>query len=476
MAVDAELRQRLLRELPSVDELLRDPQIERSCQRLPRRLVVETVRAVLQEVRSELLAAEPRALETVASLRDLHRRLEAALREAAQPRLRWVINATGIVLHTGLGRAPLAEPAAAAVANAARSYVSLELELATGERGSRTDLVRSLLTQLTGAESATVVNNNAAATMIVLATVATGKEVIVSRGELIEIGGSFRLPEIMAASGVRLREVGTTNKTRLKDYESAIGPETGALLKVHMSNYRIVGFTESVSLGDLVDLGRRYGLPVIDDIGSGALVDFSRYGLTGEPVASHSVAQGADMVLFSGDKLLGGPQAGIIVGKRSYIAAIERHPLFRAFRVDKLTLAALEATLRLYLDPEQAWDQVPVLRMARMPLGELQARAQRIVEQLGNEPGLTEVHWERDEAFLGGGSLPMQALPTAVVRFRVQGMHESEVARRLRLGDPAVIPRIRGGFTTLDLRTVFPEQDALLVQAVRDVACSAALP
>src|SRR5207253_3598418 len=302
--------------------------------------------------------------------------IEKRLHRESQPRLRGVINATGIVLHTNLGRAPMAEEAARAAYDAARGYLNLELDLETGKRASRQDAVRDRVCRLTGAESATAVNNNAAATVIVLRALCAGKEVILSRGQLIEIGGSFRIPEIMAVSGAVLREVGTTNITRLADYEKAIGSNTGALMQVHSSNYRISGFTKSVPLADLVGLGKKHSLPVIDDIGSGALIDFSRFGFQGEPVARDSIVAGADLVLFSGDKLLGGPQAGLLAGRRDLIQKIEKDPLMRAFRLDKMTLAALEATLRLYLNEERALQEIPGLRMLGLPLPELCQRAE----------------------------------------------------------------------------------------------------
>ena len=303
-------------------------------------------------------------------------RIAERLGHTFQPKLRTVINATGIVLHTNLGRAPIAEEAAQAAYAAARGYLNLELDLETGKRSSRPLAIREWLCRLTGADSATAVNNNAAATVLALRALCQGKEVIISRGQLIEIGGSFRIPEIMAVSGAILREVGTTNITRLADYERALGPNTAALMQVHLSNYRISGFTKSVALADLVALGKKRGVPVFDDIGSGALLDFARFGFHGEPVARDSIAAGADLVMFSGDKLLGGPQAGILAGRMELIQKIEKDPLMRAFRLDKMTLAALEATLRLYLREDRALQEVPVLRMLAMPLTELRQRAE----------------------------------------------------------------------------------------------------
>lgn len=452
------------RRLPAVNDLVDFPALADWQTRLPRTVVVEAARTVLANFRAALDTAgghvEVPTLEQFAELVARH------LERHERPRLRPVINATGIILHTGLGRSPLADSVAAAVADVARQYGSLELDLETGERGKRTTIVRELLTKLTGAESATVVNNNAAATTIVLATVGKGRSIIVSRGELIEIGGSFRLPDIMQASGATLCEVGTTNKTRLADYERAIDDTTAGLMKVHTSNYRIVGFTESASLEELVALGRRRGLPVIDDIGSGAMIDYAQFGFSGEPVAADSVRAGADLVLFSGDKLLGGPQAGVIVGRREWIERIEKNPLMRAFRVDKMTLAALEATLRLYRDAEQASREVPILAMLRTPVLELRNRAERLAGRLRALAAVAEAVIAADTAYLGGGSIPTQGFESVVVRVRFQGASETDVATRLRLGDPAVVPRVQDGAVVFDLRTIFNWQEDSLVHAV----------
>ncbi len=401
------------RSVPAVNEVLASGFLQEQTGRHARERIVETIRSELAELRERLRQGE--TPDGQADADSVARRVAARLEREFRPKLRRVINATGIVLHTNLGRAPMAEEAARAAAEAAHGYLNLELDLDTGKRSSRQLAICDWVCRLTGAESATAVNNNAAATVIVLRTVATGREVILSRGQLIEIGGSFRIPEIMAVSGAILREVGTTNITRLSDYERAIGPNTGALLQVHPSNYRISGFTEAVSLTDLVALGRKHALPVIDDIGSGALLDFGRFGFTGEPVAGASIAAGADLVLFSGDKLLGGPQAGIIAGKTELIQRIEKDPLMRAFRLDKMTLAALETTLRIYLDEQRALHEIPVLRMLGASLAELRSRAERLAEQLKGTPGLASVRACEDTAFVGGGSLPDQALKTWVV-------------------------------------------------------------
>jgi L-seryl-tRNA(Ser) seleniumtransferase len=454
----------LLRQLPAVNELVDCAALAESRNRFPRTVIVESARAVLADYRINL--AGKGDTESVLTIDQFAAAVIERLCRVERPRLRPVINATGIILHTGLGRSPLAESAVEAVAAVARGYASLELNLESGERGKRTSIVRRLLAKLTGAESATVVNNNAAATMIVLATVGTGRSVIVSRGELIEIGGSFRLPDIMQASGASLREVGTTNKTRLSDYEDAIDGTTAGLMKVHTSNYRVVGFTESVALQELVALGRRRGLPVIDDIGSGALIDYAQFGFSGEPLASDSVRAGADLVLFSGDKLLGGPQAGIIVGSEQWIERIEKNPLMRAFRVDKMTLAALEATLRLYRDSDAALKQLPILVMLHTSVLDLRNRAERLAKRLRETPQVTEATIASDFAYLGGGSIPTQGLETVVVRVRFKGLSESDVTKRLRLGEPAVIARVQEGHVVFDMRTVFPSQESALFDAI----------
>jgi L-seryl-tRNA(Ser) seleniumtransferase len=388
--------------------------------------------------------------------------------------LRAVINATGIVLHTNLGRAPVAEEAAKAAFDAARGYLNLELDLETGKRSSRQNPIRNWVCRLTGAESATAVNNNAAATVIVLRALCQGKEVILSRGQLIEIGGSFRIPEIMAVSGATLREVGTTNITRLADYERAIGPNTAALMQIHTSNYRVSGFTKSAALSELVALGKKHGLPVIDDVGSGALIDFARFGFQGEPVVPQSISAGADLVLFSGDKLLGGPQAGIIAGRKEYVQRIERDPLMRAFRLDKMTLAALEATLRIYLNEERALGDFPVLRLLGTPLTELRERAESLAARLREIAGITEARVSEDVAYVGGGSLPDQTMRTAVVELTAERVSDAEFAHRLRTGCPAVVARVRDGRLVLDVRTVFAEQEPALVEAVRQATADTA--
>jgi L-seryl-tRNA(Ser) seleniumtransferase len=458
------MSENLFRNIPSVNQLLAEPLLQSLGH--SREQLVEAIRAELVELRKRLLAGENPEAITSPQLADA---VAQRLHRALKPKLQKVINATGIVLHTNLGRAPILAEAAEAARQAAAGYLNLELDLTTGKRSSRQDAIREWVCRLTGAEAATVVNNNAAATVIVLRAITAGKEVIISRGQLVEIGGSFRIPEIMAVSGAILSEVGTTNITRIGDYERAITPNTGGLLQVHLSNFRVSGFTESASLQQLVELGRKYGVPVIDDIGSGALFDFERFGFREEPVAKASIAAGADLILFSGDKLLGGPQAGIIAGKQEWIRKIEKDPLMRAFRLDKMTLAALEATLRVYLDHERAMREIPILRMLGTPLDELRARAENLAVRIATLPGIITARAVEETAFVGGGSLPDQEMPCCVVEIEGQGSEE-RLASQLRTGTPAVMGRIRRGRLVLDVRTVFREQEQELIEAVRRAA------
>lgn len=455
------------RQLPSVTEILEGAELQALQGHYAHEVIVSAVRTELEDLRKRVAGGE--TLDGRLEISQICTQVIERLSRELRPRLRGVINATGIVLHTNLGRAPVAEEAAAAAYEAARGYLNLELNLDSGKRSSRQDAIREWVCRLTGAESATAVNNNAAATVIALRALCQGKEVIISRGQLIEIGGSFRIPEIMGVSGAILREVGTTNITRLADYEKAIGVNTGALLQVHTSNYRISGFTQSVPLADLVALGKKYKLYVIDDIGSGALLDFSRFGFQGEPVARDSIRSGADLVLFSGDKLLGGPQAGILAGRKELIDRIEKDPLMRAFRLDKMTLAALEATLRIYVNEEAALQSVPVLRMLGTPAIELKTRAEALAQSLRQVQGLANVCVTEDIAYVGGGSLPDQSLKSWVIEIKARGLSDTDLATKLRLGEPAVMGRVRDGKLILDLRTVFASQEASLVEAVRAV-------
>ena len=413
-----------LRDLPSVDELARttnDP------------LAVDAARNVLARAREEIRAgADPG---------DLTERLADELDAARTARLRRTLNATGVIVHTNLGRAPLAEAALERVREVGRGYSNLEYDLSAGTRGSRQDHVAGILRRLTAAEAALVVNNNAAAVLLALAALAGGRDVLVSRGELIAIGDGFRIPDVLARSGARLVEVGTTNRTRAADYEGAIGPETAVLLRVHQSNFRLVGFTELPTVADLAKVAQRHDLPMVDDLGSGALTPSNTVLLSEEPSVRESLDAGADLVCFSGDKLLGGPQAGIVVGRAELVERLRRHPLQRAVRADKLTLAALEGTLALYLDPERALREIPVLRMASEPDGSVRARAGRLAELVGGEV-------EETVARIGGGALPLAELPSFACAV------EEELAGPLRTGEPPVVGVIRDGRLLLDCRTL----------------------
>ena len=463
---DSAAREKLLRQIPSVDELLARPALVRLVERAGRLLVLEVARQTLAALRAEIArnagsAAAALAPEVLDAR--IAQEVESALSFSLQP----VINATGVILHTNLGRAPLLPAAIERLRETATQYSNLEYDLRAGARGRRDVHTARLLSRVIGAEAALVVNNNAAAVFLVLNALARGGEVIVSRGELIEIGDAFRIPDIMAESGAVLREVGTTNRTRLADYERAITERTRLLLRVHPSNFRIVGFTERPSLEELVELGRRTGLPVFEDLGSGCLMDLSAFGIT-EPVASKSLEAGASVISFSGDKLLGGPQAGIIAGKQDLIERIRRSPLFRALRVDKLTIAALEATLNPVL--RGAWDEIPALHMIRLPAAELERRAKSFAERLrGQVPtGEVEIDLRAGESVIGGGSTPAQHLPATLVTIASVRASAAELERRLRLPTtgPAVLARVEDDRLVLDLRTVFPEQEPALLSAL----------
>ncbi|MEK6246712.1 MAG: L-seryl-tRNA(Sec) selenium transferase, partial [Planctomycetales bacterium] len=366
----------ILQNLPSVTELLESSPLKPLVQRVSHNVVVRGVRNFLDEIREDVRKSTSDG--NMPDVSELAERIARRILQGEQSSLRPVINATGILLHTGLGRAPLAEAAIEEIVQISRDYASVEMDLLSGQRSQRVEAVEGLLREITGAEAAVVVNNNAGATMLTLAAIASGREVIVSRGQLVEIGGSFRLPSVMETSGAKLKEVGTTNKTQIRDYESAIGDNTAALMRVHTSNFLVVGFTDSVPLEDLVKLGQQHDLPVIDDIGSGALFDLNEYGLDGEPIVSQCISSGADLVLFSGDKLLGGPQCGIVVGRRDLIKQIAEHPMMRALRVDKVILAALGATLRLHRDPQRAAQDIPLLHLLSTPIENLKSRADRL--------------------------------------------------------------------------------------------------
>lgn len=456
------------RNLPSVSQLLEAEPLKKLVDRVNHQVVANGVRSFLDNVRSQMSAtAEDINIPTPG---EMAQKIAEWLTSERKPNLRKVINGTGIILHTGLGRAPLAKEAIEAVSELADGYCSVEIDLESGDRGQRIKAVERLLCELTGCEAATIVNNNAAATMIVLSEMAKGKEVIVSRGQLIEIGGSYRLPSVMECSGAKLREVGTTNKTRIGDYEEAINEETGALMLVHPSNYAVVGFTETPGIKDLVRLGRERGLPVIDDVGSGALLDFGRFGMNDEPMVADSIAAGSDLILFSGDKLVGGPQCGIIIGKKKYVNRILKNPLMRAMRVGKMTLAALAKTLEIYLRPETAEQQIPILRMLSTPIENLELRGKKLCGQLGHLPYIESISAVESEAMLGGGSLPAQTTESRALEIVPKGMTADELASRLRNCSPSIMGRINKDMLYLDLRTVQPQDELGLVEAFESIA------
>ena len=441
------------RRLPAVDALLAEPDIAGLVEAHPRALVTRAVRDTIERARANGGAAPPEGWGP-AVLARVHR--------LAAPSLAPLVNATGVVLHTNLGRAPLAPAAIAALARIAGGYTNLEYDVARGARGSRHGLCRELLVELTGAEDALVVNNAAGAVLLALSALARDGAAVVSRGELVEIGGAFRIPDVMARSGAKLVEVGTTNRTHHKDYEAALAADTRLLLKVHRSNFQVTGFTAEVTAAELAALGHSRGVASLYDLGSGLLLDLTAWGLKGEPTVAEALASGVDAVAFSGDKLLGGPQAGILLGARAAIEACRTDPLARAVRSDKLTLAALEATLALYRDPERARREIPVLRMLTEDVAEIRRRGDALQRSVGNDAELTE-----GESEVGGGSFPGAKLKTWLVALHPPHPTPDIVAARLRAGDPPVIARIAGDRVVLDPRTIFPEQLEVVARAVR---------
>lgn len=443
----------LLRSLPSVDALLTHRPIQVLIEKCGRDLVLIAVRSVIDAARHEILRSAPIDL----SLKALTAQVESSLHETIRPSLVPVINGTGVIIHTNLGRAPLSASAQAAMSEAALGYTNLEYELHSGRRGSRLTHAGKMLRRLTGAEDAVVVNNNASALILILSALAEDREVVISRGQLVEIGGGFRIPAIMQASGAQLAEVGTTNRTRLADYAAALSEQTAMLLRVHASNFKQVGFVQEAAPDKLVSLAREGGVLAVDDLGSGTLIDTAPYGLDHEPMVQESVAAGFDLVCFSGDKLLGGPQAGIIVGRREVVTKLKRHPLARALRVGKLTYSALLATLSHYQRGE-ALEQIPVWQMIAQPLLDLEARAQAWAAQTGGRvlPG---------ESTVGGGSLPGATLPTALLA--LDAAKPDQLTAKLRLAQPPVIARIADGQVLIDPRTILPNQDADLLRALK---------
>ena len=448
-------QQACLRMLPGVDRILEIAGIEPTFEDIPKSVLVRCVRLVIEDLRIIILDDKMEIKEKDLSEATILEKVKACTQNAMTPNLLRVINATGVVVHTNLGRSILAAEAVENLSLIAGNYSNLEFDLSKGARGSRYSAVEEILCEISGAQAAMVVNNNAGAVLLCLETLSKGKKVIVSRGELIEIGGSFRIPDVMAKSGGILKEVGTTNRTHLKDYEEAIESDTGLLLKVHKSNYSVVGFTAEVPFKDMVEIGQKYHIPVMEDLGSGTFIDFSQYGLLKEPTVQESVATGADVVTFSGDKLLGGPQAGIIVGKRDILEQIKQNPLTRALRIDKLTLAALESTLRLYMDKDKAIAAIPTLRMLTLPYDDIAKQAARLGNMLQNiDDARLSIKLVDLSSRAGGGALPLLELPSKCVGVKVEGVSVNAVERYMRNNMPPIIGRIEDDLFIIDLRTI----------------------
>jgi L-seryl-tRNA(Ser) seleniumtransferase len=457
--------------IPAVDRLLNSPLLSRLLSRYPRALVLKAIHEVLEEIRREIKTGEGLENPSDLSLEKVSERIGEKVEFLDRPSLRPVINATGIVVHTNLGRSLLAESVIQRFTPIAGGYSNLEFDLNRGDRGSRYVHVEGILKEITGAEAAMVVNNNAAAVLLTLDTLAKGREVIVSRGQLVEIGGSFRIPDVMKRSGARMVEVGTTNKTHPADYEGAIGPDTCLLLRVHQSNFQIVGFSEEVDTSTLVNLGRKYGIPVMEDLGSGCFVDFSKYGLLKEPTVREVVSQDVDVVTFSGDKMLGGPQAGIILGKKDLIETIRRNQLTRALRIDKLTLLALEETLRIYRDEQAALREIPTLRMILQPQRSLKLKARRLIRLIG---AIDKINFSfglaEGDSKVGGGALPLLSMPSALLALAPGRLSAHIMESRLRAYDPPIIARVEKERVLLDVRTIQDKELLTVAQAIQALA------
>ena len=464
----ADKKQQILSGIPSVDEILKSHEGAQWLSAFPKKVVLQAIRTVLGAERGKILGGETTEIPVNA----LYAGIFAELKKLSSYSLLPLINATGIVLHTNLGRAVLSKEALENVVKVGRGYSNLEYDLETGKRGKRHSHTKRLLRKITGAEDALIVNNNAAAVLLCLNTMAKDREVIVSRSELVEIGGSFRVPDVMAASNAVLREVGTTNKTHLHDYADAINENTALVLKVHQSNYRIIGFTSEVGTGELVMLGKKKSIPVMYDLGSGCLADLRPYGIQTEPTVQEIIKTGVDVVCFSGDKLLGGPQGGIIVGKKKYIEKMQKNPIARALRVDKLTIAAFEATLMAYMDIEAAKNTVPVLKMLFQSPDDIKRRALKIAAALRKAVKVADIRVVQDRSKAGGGSLPAAEFQTFAVQIRPGAVSVNELECRLRQGLPPVIARIRGDALLLDARTVMEQEIKDLVRAVSAVISS----
>jgi L-seryl-tRNA(Ser) seleniumtransferase len=466
-----ESKKTFLRNLPKIDEIILLLEKQDIYSLAPRDIVIATCRTVVQNLRDKIIEAKEKDLPKFSlDLASAVGKVERLIKGLYRYSLRRVVNATGVILHTNLGRAPLCPEALQRIMEVGKGYSNLEFDLAKGERGQRYDHVSQLICALTGSEDALIVNNNAAAILLVLNTLAEKKEAIVSRGELIEIGGEFRIPEIMKKSASKLREVGTTNRTRIGDYEKAVNDKTGLIMKVHTSNFRIVGFTEEADIVSLVTLGKSRGIPVMDDLGSGCLIDLEQYGLQHEPTVREALATGIDVVTFSGDKLLGGPQAGIIVGKKDVLAKIKKNPLNRALRIDKFTLAALEATLMHYLNPADAVKKLRSLKALTEPVAAVKKRAEKLITKLQKENFASlKFSLHEDFAAAGGGSLPTQQIPTVLVAIKNKKMSASKMEEKLRKMEVPVIVRVDKDEILIDMRTVAEDEFRFIIEGLRQV-------
>jgi len=463
-------KQRILSSLPKVDDILKYDAISKMEYSFPRVMIVDSIREEIDSLRNTILRFDEDKLKDFKiNIDDLVTKIINSIKKKNKMKLHKVINATGVVLHTNLGRAPISESVIDDLVEVACNYSTLEFNLENGERGSRYSHVEELICKLTGAEAALVVNNNAAAVLLVLDTLAKGKEVIVSRGQLVEIGGSFRVPEVMAQSGAKLVEVGTTNKTHLFDYENNINEDTALILKVHTSNYKIIGFSEEVHSRILVELGEKYNIPVVEDIGSGTLIDFSKYGLQKEPTIQESLKNGVDIVTFSGDKLLGGPQAGIIVGKKEYIDKMKKNQLTRALRIDKMTLVVLEGTLRLYLDEEKVIENIPTLNMLTVDINILKNRAQKLYSKIKNSKPNIKHSLIKGFSQVGGGSMPLEKLPTYIIALESEKVSANKIEEYLRKYNTPIICRISEDKVLLDVRTLKDIDFDEIVEALKSI-------
>ncbi len=461
----------VLRRIPGVDTLLQEPELKLLSRQMGKQTVTSVIREELEKVRKKIISCE-NPEEGEALLSGLRQQIRIQVEKKSHSSFQRVINAAGILLHTNLGRAPLGTRQIEAAYQAMTGYCNLEYELEEGKRGKRQSHYQKLICQVTGGEAAVAVNNNAAAVTLILAALARNREVVVSRGELVEIGGHFRIPEVMEESGSILRETGCTNRTRIEDYRKAVTENTAALLKVHTSNYKIVGFTESPSVEELASAGKEYHIPVIVDLGSGVLVNLEKFGLSHEPTVREMLEKGADIVCFSGDKLLGGPQAGIITGKKKYIEKIENHPLMRAMRLDKCTTAVLEATFREYLDEEKAWENIPILKMIRRQKEELKIQAEEIKKALLESGFRGEIQVQEDASMIGGGSLPGETLSDVAVSIKPEKESTEEFAARLRMQSVPVIVQVKNNRVFLHMRTVFAEEKEILTEMLKEALLS----